>query len=236
MESKIILPNNDIITLDDKDVLTFCRNEVDNFIRKTKENRILFDDFKLSHRYFNPYYDFVISVLKYEHEGCLIDKNKTISSDGNYLKIKDIIPNDFHNIDKPLHIPTDENLHTDYYYLDHEGFVDDCCNLLSLTNYYKHTYLGFIILLELSMMDYDICIDYLKQKNQSFSDYLVNRLGFLKTTINKTVVYNKDLITFEQKEAVYDILDHNGNIIPVSDDVDKEFTKKFRRTYENGRL
>ena len=236
MESKIILPNDEKIVIDDKEILDFCRKEVENFIKKNKENRILFDDFKLNHRYFNPYYDFIISVLNYKHEGIIFDKNKIISADNNYFRIKDIIPSDYHSIDKPLSIPTDENLHTDYYYLDHEGYVDDMGNLLSLTNYHKHTYLGFIILLELSMMDYDICIDYLKQQNKSFSDYLVNRLGFLKTTINKTVVYNKELATFEQKEAIVDILDHNGNTVEVETNFDHEFTKKFRRTYENRRF
>lgn len=235
MESKFILSNNEII-VDDKEILNFCKNEVETFINKSEENKTIFNDFIVKHKYFNPYYDFVISVLNYEHIGCIFDKNKIISSNNNYLKIKDINPSDYHNINRSLLIPNDDNLHIDYYYLDHEGFIDDNNNLLSLSNYYKHTYLGFIILLELTMMDYDICIDYLKQSNKSYSDYLVNRLGFLKNTINKTVIYNKELLSFEQKEAIFDILDHSGNAVPIKKESDLEFTKKFRRTYENRRF
>ncbi len=192
MESKIILPNNKKIVLYDKEIMEFCIEEVSKFIRKDPKNRIIFDNFKFEHRYFNPYYDFLITVLKYTHEGCLIDKDKVISShDDNYFSIKNIESN-YNVIEKPLVVPKDDILHTDYYYLDHEGYIDDVNILLSITNYYQqHKYLSFIILLELSMMDYKICEDYLNQDNKDISDYLVNRLGFMKTTINKTVFYNK---------------------------------------------
>lgn len=235
MESKFILSNNEII-VDDKEILNFCKNEIQNFINKSEENKNIFNNFINKHRYFNPYYDFIISVLNYEHIGCIFDKNKIISPNNNYFKIKNINISDYHNIDKSLLIPNDLNLHTDYYYLDHEGFIDDMGNLLSLSNYYKHTYLAFIILLELTIMDYDICIDYLKQTDKSYSDYLVNRLGFIKTTINKTSIYNKELLSYEQKEVIFDILDHEGNVIPVQTEYDLEFTKRFRRIYENRRF
>ena len=44
------------------------------------------------------------------------------------------------------------------------------------------------------------------------------------------------LNSYQQKEVLYDILDHNGNAIPIDAEVNLEFTKKFRRTYENRRL
>ncbi len=248
MESIFIKPNNEVITIDDKDIYEFCKKECEKYVNISLENKLYFDNYCKKYTYFSVYYDFIIHHLKYIHKGYLLDKNKVVLN--NYYNYYVLLENNSMKYEEIFNCKqnceyfasaNDENLDIQASYMIDTGFIDHEGILLGIKYFKLHEELARVLLYQLVIENNDIYKDYLKNKS-IYSDYLINRLGFIKlgSLYDSSVVeYNCNLYTRKQYQIIYELKDYGCyDIERYSDNVEetKKFVLDFRRSYENRRI
>ncbi|HHW69212.1 MAG TPA: hypothetical protein GX747_02570 [Tenericutes bacterium] len=248
MRSFFIKPNNEIIEVKPEEINLFCKKTCEKYVLESAENKKEFDSFSTKYTFFKPYYDFVMHKLKYIHVGFLLDNTKYV-----YSKDNKLIPCDynFETIDyneliskKPdsfiIYDGSDETigLKDEETHFTGTGYILPNKQFLSCNKLEGHDEQADAIMNQLIVENKYILNDYynkVRYKYPSNSDYLCQRLGFIKKTRAHsgfhTIFYNKKLMNLEQINLIYECI-NNGmyeRLIANNDDIIA--TKKLIREY-----
>lgn len=218
----------------------------------SKNQIIAFNNFITKYNYFKPYFDFVIHKLKWIQIGTVLNSNAislSIEEEKKDILIQPIIQknniyskNTYEYLKNEkydcLNIPTcsDEDLGIiNNYYPNRSGLIFNDGKFIDIAMHHEAHCTA--ILNEILLEDKLILDDYIKfkKRNLTAEDYLIQRLGLLKIDNYSTrkMYYADGLISREQKELIYDLI--NQNIVPCELECygDLESAKKLIKLIKN---
>jgi hypothetical protein len=222
-----ITPENLQIIIPICDLYEVCKQYCISYIDKSEGNRETFEKFASQYTYFDPYYDFLICVLKWISYPSLLDKKSYVQKGSNENKkvLRELIESDQLDYDKlylegsyirEVYNSNDKNIGVNLSKLiAQDGFIDGSGIHMSTRTTYSHELTSAAILYGICFENSNVLVDvWIKLKNgcvlerdsnTAFSDYLVQRLGYLSITTNRgydRIEYSSSLLTHTQRKAI----------------------------------
>lgn len=205
METKLISPNGDIITLPYYEILNYASLLCEKFISLSDDNKKIFEEFQKNYSFFSPYFDFMILKLKYKMENPFFRNGILLSKNGE-MYFKDGLT--YTEFLYPLSDDTSIGLNYNYDNLN-TCLIDYNGNIFNIDKIKKlhHEEYEEKILNELMINNKEICEDYYNYINSddaiSIGFYMREHLGFSKIATDdnlKIAVYIDNLV----KEDIID--------------------------------
>jgi len=201
----------------------FCKKYVETHISKSEENLNDFLEFKKSYTYFDPYYDYIICVLKWICVPSLLDKNSYIKGkDRNSKKVLSLLTIDNLDYDTlankeigtTLLNHNDENLGMNLGEVDYiDGFLDKYGTFMTNYKTHFHEETAKIILYGKCIEDGKILkeIDKMDIGRGIFNqDYLIYKLGYVLFGSYRGVLrmyYNRRLVSAKQRKVIREFME-----------------------------
>jgi hypothetical protein len=252
-----ITPDNIQIEVPITEMGVFCKKYCLEYASKNEENNIRFNNFAKDYTYFRPYLEFLTSELGWIQVGTTMNPKRLYCNYGKknpivyninrldkseeeslYNHILNRIKKDCYHI-TPLNSCRDTslNIKRDVCCIDSCGYVmnDGVFIGAGISHEITGTSIFHTILLECS----GILEDYINEKNSDIEveDYLIQKLGVLKIDYYKPIslYYVSCLISEQQKNVIYDLINKKALINEETCMFDLEKTKKLIREYNNSR-
>lgn len=260
-----ITPENLKIIIPVSDLYEVCKQYCINYVDKSEENRKTFEKFASQYSYFEPYYDFLICVLKWVSYPSLLDKKSYVQKGSNQNKkvLRELIESDQLDYDKlylegsyirEVYNSTDKNVGFKLSNLNFQDcFVDENGETLSTNTTALHELTAASIIYGACYENQYVLDDVWRNlKNgcvsmvdsaTAFGDYLVCRLGFacmLTYRGRDTVFYCSSLITNRQMKLINGYEEIGFEKSPVCNPIynvyeSKALTAYYRSCRLNGR-
>lgn len=217
MEIKLISPQNKIITLKWQELNNICKNICEAYINQSEKNKQTFLEFSSKYDYFEPYYDFVITKLKYIQVGYPFFKNSFGYGNENEIsfsiyRLEETDTLDYNQLIQKERFSLLTCFNGNEELLDRikvpsgdiEGFILRDGSAITIKNLMNHQLLGYTYLLEKLIQEPKYLNDFLEYKNniKDIREYLYYRMGLIYVTSQevKFALYDQELITSEQEK------------------------------------
>jgi len=222
-----ITPENLKIVIPTEDLYEVCKQYCISYIDKSDANRETFERFASQYSYFDPYYDFLICVLKWISLPSLLDRKSYVQRGSNEgMKVlRELIESDQLDYDKlylegsyirEVYNSTDKNIGLNATNLiAHDGFIDENGMHLSTKGTCSHELTASAILYGICYENHKIISDVYTQCKErtmgcgpgisELSEYIEQRLGFPQIGTHRgwdTISYCSSLLTPKQKKAI----------------------------------
>lgn len=218
-----ITPENLKIVITMEELHEFCKQYCLSYINKSDNNREIYEKFASQYSYFEPYYDFLICILKWISYPSLLDKKSYVQRGSNENKkvVRELIESDQLDYDKlyfegsyirEIFNSTDQNI--GFHVSDliaQDGFIDENGEHLSTRTTYSHELTATSILYGICYENYEVIFDVYSQCREQtinsspgiceFSEYIEQRLGFPQIETSRgcdIISYCSSLLTAKQ--------------------------------------
>lgn len=204
-ETKLISPNGEIHNILYYEIGLYSEKLCQEYIEKSEENKIEFENFASNYTYFKPYFDFLIFKMGYKIINPFCSKKLIGYTIGNYFITKGISREDNIKMSKYTSVSDKDLQITNYKDTSlKEGFID--ANGIGFKLNRKigldHSKLCELILNQFMIYNKEIYLDYINSiSDPEISDiitiiefYMIERLGFTQMCIFDTdygnIIYN----------------------------------------------